>query len=180
MAFKRSAVRSRLSPPSYHRKRRKPLKPYGFNGFSVVCKQSFLCFPVRLIFGAKALNQKDRKMKKIKMNHSATMTEPFDDGLSLLHGERPFLMPYGLSSPPVTIFLCPCGHKPPPGGFGFRSGGKRLSLLLALVGALCARALHKHVCSITVLPRCCMAGRMPYITIPQAGKLMETAERRRE
>ena len=100
MAFKRSAVRSRLSPPSYHRKRRKPLKPYGFNGFSVVCKQSFLCFPVRLIFGAKALNQKDRKMKKIKMNHSATMTEPFDDGLSLLHGERPFLMPYGLSSPP--------------------------------------------------------------------------------
>ena len=33
MAFKRSAVRSRLSPPILAKGYRKPLKPQGFNGF---------------------------------------------------------------------------------------------------------------------------------------------------
>ena len=46
----RSAVRSRLSPPSNHGKSRKPMKPQGFIGFSVVCNtpqnkifSAFLC-----------------------------------------------------------------------------------------------------------------------------------------
>ena len=60
MAFKRSAVRSRLSPPTITRGGRKPLKLQGFSGFSVACKQDFLCFPVRLIFDEKILNQGDR------------------------------------------------------------------------------------------------------------------------
>ena len=60
MAFKRSAVRSRLSPPREARSAGKPLELKGSNGFSFSEEQSFRPVSVRLIFAPKILNQGNR------------------------------------------------------------------------------------------------------------------------
>ena len=63
MAFKRSAVRSRLSPPQSSEEARKTLKSIDFKGFSFpkVGKSQYSLFaPVRLIFDGNFENQEVR------------------------------------------------------------------------------------------------------------------------
>ena len=70
MAFKRSAVRSRLSPP-------KTLKSLRFQGFFLFSSAN----AVRLIFHSKNENQEDRKMAKINLSISEKAAEIFFQGL---------------------------------------------------------------------------------------------------
>ena len=63
MAFKRSAVRSRLSPPKVHWVKGKTLKSKDFKVFyypKVVNTQYLLFVPVRLIFDGNFENQEVR------------------------------------------------------------------------------------------------------------------------